>query len=89
MSSKPHKWWYKSYVLCDTDEYSYNFKIYTGDVNDPKLRLSDEPIGITVFILIISTHVTLLHYLGDNGIFSQELQGVQEFPIANSPQKKN
>ena len=43
LPSKPHKWGYKIYVLCGLSGYAYDFEIYTGQENNPNLRLPEEP----------------------------------------------
>lgn len=43
MKDKPHKWGYKFFVLCGEMGYAYKIELYSGQENDPKYRLNDEP----------------------------------------------
>ncbi|KAL4126738.1 hypothetical protein QTP88_010947 [Uroleucon formosanum] len=43
MPAKPHKWGYKLFVLCDVNGFSYQFKIYSGQENEQRFRLVNEP----------------------------------------------
>lgn len=40
---KPHKWGYKLFVMAGVSGFAYNLEIYSGQENDPALRLSSEP----------------------------------------------
>ncbi|KAF2906142.1 hypothetical protein ILUMI_00034, partial [Ignelater luminosus] len=40
---KNHKWGYKLYLLCETDEFSCKFEIFMGDENSSKYRQPGEP----------------------------------------------
>lgn len=43
MPAKPHKWGYKLFVLCDVNGFSYQFEIYSGQENEQRFRLVNEP----------------------------------------------
>jgi len=43
MPAKPHKWGFEFFVLCDSKGYSYQFEIYSGQENDQRFRLLNEP----------------------------------------------
>ena len=42
MPAKPHKWGYKLFLITDTNGFTYNFEIYTGQENDHTKRLDTE-----------------------------------------------
>jgi len=43
MPAKPHKWGFEFFVLCDSKGFSYQFEIYSGQENDQRFRLLNEP----------------------------------------------
>lgn len=39
----PHKWGYKLFIMSGVSGFAYNLEIYSGQENDPSLRLYNEP----------------------------------------------
>ena len=43
LPSKPNKWGYKLFILCGVSDFSYDFKVYTGQENNAMHRLPHKP----------------------------------------------
>ena len=53
LKDKPHKWGYKLFVLCGDMGFAHKFEIYSGQENDPKFRVDEEPdIGASANVVV-------------------------------------
>lgn len=43
MRDKPHKWGFKIFVLCGDKGFAHKFEIYSGQENDERFRMDEEP----------------------------------------------